>query len=82
MSDHRPPDDNSWPAGLLAGKIALIVIGLLMLVPCGLCTGAFVIGGLTGGGLELAGMALIIGFIPIAIGAALLTIGLRIRRDG
>jgi hypothetical protein len=59
-----------------AVSAALFVIGLLVLLPSGLCS-AFVIA--ESGGRAFA-FALIFGGVPIAIGATLVAIGLGIRR--
>jgi hypothetical protein len=68
--------------------IVLLVIGLLILIPSGLCTGVFAIGALLGA-LSAAGtaiptflMTLVLGGIPTAIGAALVYAALRLRRRG
>jgi hypothetical protein len=56
---------------------ALFVIGLLVIVPSGLCSGVLLVS--SGGGLFI--FALIYGGVPIAIGATLVAIGLTTRRS-
>jgi hypothetical protein len=67
--------------------IALIVVGLLILIPSGLCTGAVTIfslwGALAGhgsGATGIVGMALTIGGPFVAIGGVLTWLGFRMRR--
>lgn len=67
--------------------IALIVVGLLILIPSGLCTGAMAIfslqGALSGRGssvIGVAGMVLAIGGPFVAIGGVLTWLGFRMRR--
>ena len=84
MSDRRPT---------LAGSIALLVIGLLVLIPSGLCTGTVLIGQLATimrnrhfvrGGLGLVPIALIIGGPFVALGGIMIwkgIAGLRARRE-
>jgi hypothetical protein len=76
---------NDPPTGTLAGTIVLLVLGLLVLVPSGLCTGYFGIAGAAAmfeprdagyGVLFLAG-ALILGGPFVAAGIAMLWIGVR-----
>jgi hypothetical protein len=78
----RPP--------LTRGGLAMVIIGLLILVPSGLCTGFFgitsvisLLGNVKGEGRYYAEgileAALVIGVGPITIGAILLIIGLRRR---
>jgi len=64
-----------------AWAIVLMVIGWLIAITTGLCTGAFVIAGLADGssggelsGYDLVGMALILGGIPCLFGVALILI--------
>jgi hypothetical protein len=77
------------PKGSLTGAgIALVVIGLLMLVPSGLCTGVLGIMGAA----EAIGRnnwsdlfqglteALSFGFVPILLGSVLLWAGLQLRK--
>lgn len=75
------------PAGRWTGSaIVLVVIGLLILIPSGLCTGVFGIGALIdgGGGYSgfVLGMALVIGGPFILLGALLVRTGLRERHRG
>ena len=73
-------------ADTLGGTIVLLVLGLLVLVPSGLCTGYFGIAGLTSmmGGHDSQGLgeffflaALILGGPFVVAGAAMLWIGIR-----
>jgi hypothetical protein len=63
--------------------IALVVVGLLILVPSGLCT-AFVGLPLAFGGFasdsEMMFNILMLGIVPMALGAALVYAGLKSRR--
>jgi hypothetical protein len=66
-------------------SVVLFVIGLLILVPSGLCTGIFGAVSLFGGGDVQESLAallaiLLYGAIPIAIGAVLVYAGLKARR--
>jgi hypothetical protein len=65
-------------------SIALFVLGLLILVPSGLCTalvgGSIFIDGLASADLSGIGVVLIYGGVPVAIGAALLYAALKLRR--
>lgn len=68
------------------GAIALISLGLLILVPSGLCTGLVGIAGLISGGgnfqdaLQLLEMVLGFGAVPIVIGYLILRKGLKMAR--
>jgi hypothetical protein len=80
-----PPRPPRW--GALA--ITLLVIGLLIAVPSGLCTGIFGIGALydmmtssSNEGISILVEALMIGGIPLAIGAALVYAAFKVRRNG
>jgi hypothetical protein len=80
-----PPRPPRW--GALA--ITLLVIGLLILIPSGLCTGIFGVGALydmftssSSEGLSIFMEALIIGGIPLAIGGALVYTAFKVRRNG
>lgn len=71
--------------GRMAGGMALIVIGLLILIPSGLCTAAF--GGLSlfematsSTGLSVLPEALMIGGPFILIGFVLFRVGVNMRR--
>jgi hypothetical protein len=64
----------------MAGTIVILVIGLLILVPSGLCTGLFAFSPLFspgGGDTGLAGLALVIGGPFVLGGAALVLWGIR-----
>jgi hypothetical protein len=89
MSDMR--DTPQLPPGPKWGviSVALVVIGLLILVPSGLCTGLFGIGALAGlfsgnasDALSTLGMVAVTGGIPIVIGAILVFAGLKLRKNG
>lgn len=78
-----PPGRPHWGAG--AG--VLVAIGLLILIPSGLCTGIFGIGAIydmittsSGEGFSILAEAVLIGGIPIAIGGLLVFAGFRIRK--
>jgi hypothetical protein len=76
MSDPTP--DRNKPS--VAGSIVILVIGLLILVPSGLCTGFFAFAPLfTGGSGDsgLLGLALLIGGPFVAVGIALVLWGIR-----
>jgi len=88
MSDQEsapqpPPPRPQW--GALS--LAIFIIGLLILVPSGLCTGIFGAVALFGGtsvddALSFLAEALIFGGIPILIGFVLVRVGLALRRKG
>ena len=91
MSDvHQPqgPADPKPPARWTGAAIGLVTIGLLILVPSGLCTGVMGLSALldSGGGGGLNGfilvMALVIGGPFVVLGALLLRTGLRERNRG
>ncbi len=67
-----------------AASIALFVLGLLILVPSGLCTalvgGSIFVEGLASADLSGIFVVLIYGGIPAAMGAALLYAALKLRR--
>jgi len=82
-----PPGRTHWGAG----AIALLVIGLLILIPSGLCTGILGIGAIVtsfinpnaaGGALASLPMILFVGGIPAAIGGFLVFAGFRMRKRG
>lgn len=81
-----PPSPKRW--GCLA--ITLLVIGLLIVVPSGLCTGIFGIGAIydmmtsssPSEGMSVLVEALMIGGIPLAIGAALVYAAFKVRTNG
>ena len=71
------------------GAIAVLVIGLLILIPSGLCTGIFGVGAIyrmitsfSGEGMTLLSEALTIGGIPLALGAGLVFLALQMRKRG
>jgi hypothetical protein len=78
-----PPPDPPPSGRRSVGAIVLIGLGLLVLVPSGLCTG---VAGLIGifnldrDGAGFLGLVLIIGGLPILIGTAFLVIGLKMPR--
>lgn len=65
-------------------SVALFVIGLLILVPSGLCTALvgipFAFGGFAAGDGAMMFNILMVGVVPMAIGAALVYAGLKSRR--
>jgi hypothetical protein len=65
-------------------SIALFVIGLLILVPSGLCTALvgipFAFGGFAAGDSRMMFNILMLGIVPMALGAALVYAGLKSRR--
>jgi len=79
-----PRSKPRWPAI----GIALFVIGLLILIPAGLCTvlvgGFSLIEGVSQGDLATLmsslGIVLIVGGLPTAVGAVLVWAGLKARR--
>jgi hypothetical protein len=84
----EPASDLPSP-GRMAGGMALIVIGLLILVPSGLCTAAFGIGALSDmfsspsaaqEAFSIMLEVLLFGGPFIAVGAALFYAGRRMRR--
>jgi hypothetical protein len=69
--------------------VVLLVIGLLILIPSGLCTGIFGFGALldmftssSSEGFSILLEALLLGGIPVAIGGALVYAAFRVRRGG
>ena len=67
-----------------AGTAALLIVGLLILVPSGLCTGAFGIGAVLelltnpqNADTSMLGMALIFGGPFVAVGGVLVWIAIR-----
>jgi len=82
--------NDSPPTGTLGGTIVLLVLGLLVLVPSGLCTGYFGIAGVAAAfdphdsGFASAFIvgALVIGGPFVAGGIAMLWIGIRRWRAG
>jgi hypothetical protein len=96
MSQQRPSEraERRWTVV----SVALFVVGLLILLPSGLCTGLALlsmigsVAGLTGLGLSPIGAAnaffgsltiiLMFGGVPMALGAMLMYSGLKARRRG
>jgi hypothetical protein len=76
MPDEKRPDKGS----LTGLGVALMVIGLLILVPSGLCTGLFGLMGLISGDLEALGFAIVYGIVPVLVGAGLVWAGLKLRQ--
>jgi hypothetical protein len=84
VSDDPRPGKYRW-TGI---SIALFVIGLLILVPAGLCTvlvgGFSLIEGVSQGDfatlMSSLGIVLIVGGLPTAVGAVLVWAGLKARR--
>jgi hypothetical protein len=79
------PDSEQSPArrgALTAGGCALIALGLLILLPSGLCTAIMGYAVVTEGlGNDLEGLNFLITFLVVAlIGAALIYAGLRARK--
>lgn len=76
----RPP--------LTTWGMLLVIVGLLLLVPAGLCTAGALVVGIVGHivtgdserTLVLKGFGLIVGGIPTALGALMLFLGLRLRK--
>jgi hypothetical protein len=83
-------DPEGWPGqpkkspGLAAVGVAIVVIGLLILVPSGLCTavlGLAIIGSaVQSGQWGDLGLVVEIGIIPIVVGAGATWAGIRILR--
>ena len=87
MRHREGADPQSSPGGTphwTAASIALFVLGLLILVPSGLCTalvgGSIFVDGLASADLSGIFVVLIYGGIPAAMGAALLYAALKLRR--
>jgi hypothetical protein len=86
MTEPQPSPMRGFVGGMM------VVIGVLMVTLCGLCTAVFAIGALvdlaqrrSGGELFSGGSllqaALMLGLPPIAVGALLVWGGLRVRRQ-
>ena len=90
MSDPVGPIQPTPPRKRWGGlAITLLVIGLLIVVPSGLCTGIFGVGALydmmtssSAEGFSILVEALMIGGIPLAIGAALVYAAFKARTNG
>ena len=84
MSQPAPTESPKKPRPhWTVASVALFVIGLLIVVPSGLCTAlglTYVISTLRGGDVSMAMMVATIGGIPTALGAALVYAGLKSRR--
>lgn len=84
MAPNSPPGQKAphWTAA----SIALLVLGLLILVPSGLCTalvgGSIVVEGLANADFSGVFIVLLSGAVPLAIGAALVYAALKMRRQG
>jgi hypothetical protein len=73
MAEQTPPQQSkkSWPGA----SLALFIIGLLILVPSGLCTALFIVG------YPPAGLFfLLVGAVPMGVGALLVWGALKARR--
>ncbi|HYM29953.1 MAG TPA: hypothetical protein VEU47_01550 [Candidatus Cybelea sp.] len=93
MADPGPQGFDGQPVFKPGGGVALIVIGVLILVPSGLCTAVmgipFILDSTRGRGpdnlFDLSGALILVGLfggIPMLIGSLLLWLGLRKRRTG
>jgi hypothetical protein len=88
MSTPEGPVEPKKKGSLTGAGVALVVIGLLILVPSGLCTGLMGIAGffaaVSGNNwndfIDTLTEAIGFGLIPILIGAFLLWAGLRLRK--
>ena len=82
MSQHTPPQGTRprWTAI----SVAILILGLLILIPSGLCTallgGSIIAEGLPNGDLSGIPIVLLYGGPPIAMGAALVWAALKARR--
>jgi hypothetical protein len=76
----EPAPDISPSGNQGCARLAVIAIGLLILVPSGLCVGIFGIGALVDGDPEFLFTALLIGGLPLAIGIGLVVLGRRMKR--
>jgi hypothetical protein len=72
----QPPPRKRWTSG----AVALFALGLLILVPSGLCTAAVGIWMLWSEGYFVIPGMVLVGGPLILLGALLLTLGLRMRR--
>jgi len=90
MSPPSPPPNSPGTKLPLNGwGIALVVIGAIILLPCGLCTAGFLlpaIGELAQDGdfngfLQTAGIVLFVGGAPSAFGGVLIFFGTRLRKS-
>ncbi len=82
------PENPKSKGSLTGAGVALVVIGLLILVPSGLCTGLMGIAGFVAAVsdknwndfFQMLTEAVSFGFIPILLGGVLLWAGLRLRK--
>ena len=88
MSMPEGPLEPKNKGSLTGAGVALVVIGLLILVPSGLCTGLMGLAGFVAAVsdsnwsdfIQMLTEAISFGLIPIAVGAFLLWAGLRLRK--
>lgn len=73
---NQMPSDQEKPRWTTA-SIALFVIGLLILLPSGLCT--VLVAAEDSSGLDVLGLVLAVGAVPMGAGAALIYAALKIR---
>lgn len=80
MSSPQPPPPKKPHWTMLS--VVLFVLGLLILIPSGLCTGLLGLPLLIGpsGDLSVLPLVLIYGGVPMALGVSLVLAGLRARR--
>ena len=80
---HLPPSQRTRPHWT-AISVALLILGLLILIPSGLCTvllgGSIIAEGLPNGDLSGIPIVLLYGGPPVAMGAALVWAALKSRR--
>jgi hypothetical protein len=69
--------------------ITLLVIGLLIAIPSGLCTGVFGVGAIydmmtssSSEGASILMMALMVGGIPLVVGIGLVAVAFSLRKNG
>jgi len=79
----QPPPQRTRPRWTVI-SIALLILGLLILIPSGLCTallgGSIIAEGLPNGDLSGVPIVLLYGAPPIAVGAALVWAAFKARR--
>jgi hypothetical protein len=79
----QPPPPRTRPRWTVI-SIALLILGLLILIPSGLCTallgGSIIVEGLPNGDLSGIPIVLLYGGPPIAVGAALVWAAFKARR--
>jgi hypothetical protein len=88
MSTPDGPTEPRKKGSLTGAGVALVVVGLLILVPSGLCTGLMGIAGFVAAVsdrnwsdfVQMLTEAISFGLIPILIGSLLLWAGLRLRK--